>query len=311
MNNRYQKDSHGLGRRTFLGGVGSAALGLGLGLGLVDDSIGAGKQPGAARPVCAFAKFLQGMSHDDMAESIAASGLNGIEATIRPGGQIEPEAVPDELPLLVEAFHRRGVGITIMASHVNRADDPVMRRVLETASKAGIKRYRMAYYRYDKSLDLKRTHRECRSQLKDLAALNADLGIQAVYQNHAGLGYVGAGIWDIVSLLDGIDPEHVGIAFDVRHATVEGGFSWPVDWKNALPHIGAIYIKDFKWDGRKVKNLPLGEGVVELEKFMSLVRQDTNNKIPVSLHVEYLQDQGIEANIHAIQTDFRTLGKLL
>ena len=54
------------------------------------------KKPG----ICAFIKFIQELSFDQLAETIAAQGYQGIEATIRPKGLIEPENVKAQLPKL-------------------------------------------------------------------------------------------------------------------------------------------------------------------------------------------------------------------
>ncbi|MDP6915360.1 MAG: sugar phosphate isomerase/epimerase, partial [Verrucomicrobiota bacterium] len=65
---------------------------------------------------CVFTKPLQMLSYDDLADLIAELGFDGIEGTIRPGGQITPEQVPDELPKMVDALKKRGLEMTIMAS---------------------------------------------------------------------------------------------------------------------------------------------------------------------------------------------------
>ena len=54
-------------------------------------------------PYCVFSKPLQMLSYDDLADLIAELGFDGIEGTIRPGGQITPEQVPVELPKMMEA----------------------------------------------------------------------------------------------------------------------------------------------------------------------------------------------------------------
>lgn len=259
------------------------------------------------RPVCAFVKFLQTMSFKELAAAISECGLDGIEATIRPGGQIEPDEVEDRLPELLEALRSHGLEITVMASHITRPDDPLMRKVLETAASLKIPRYRMGYYRYDRVIDVKKTLKECRSMIIDLAQLNADLGIQAVYQNHAGRGLVGASIWDIVSILDGVDPAHAGLAFDIRHAVVEGAFSWAADWNRALPHVQSVFVKDFRWEANKLINVPLGTGFVPMPEFLQMVSKSLPVHIPVSLHVEYLEKESAEANLNAIRTDFQKL----
>lgn len=294
-------------RREFLERLaGTAGMGClwagGLKAGMIQVSA---QQATVKRPKCAFVKFIQSLSPDEMANEIKRIGLDGIEATVRPRGQIEPDRIEEELPGLVEALGIKDLEITIMASHINRADIGSMEKAVRTAAANGVKRYRMAYYKYDKELSIRKTINECKAIVKDLSQLNKECGIQGLYQNHAGLGYVGAGIWDIVEVLQDISPEDIGIAFDVRHATVEGGKSWPVDWKHALPHIQAIYIKDFVWEGKSMKNVPLGEGNVDLKQFSKLVSSDLPVDLPLSLHVEYLGKAGTGKNLEAIQNDLK------
>jgi hypothetical protein len=100
-------------------------------------------------PFCVFTKPFQSLSYDDLADLIAELGFDGIEGTIRPGGHITPEQVPDELPKMVEALRKRKLELTIMASGINNADDKLNVQQLRVAAKLGVKRYRMGYYKYD------------------------------------------------------------------------------------------------------------------------------------------------------------------
>ena len=261
--------------------------------------------------VCAFVKFLQSLSPPRLAETIAELGFDGIEATVRRGGQVSPEQVEDQLPALVEACRVHGIEITVMASDVTRADDALAQRVLRTAAKLGVRRYRMGYYKYDLSKDIPAQLAKWRAQLTELAALNRELGMTAVYQNHSGPTYVGAPLWDLDQLLEDIPPEEIGVAYDVRHAKVEAGLSWPVAFHLLRPHFAAVYVKDFVWDddARRPRNVPLGEGRVDARVF-ELIRQ-TAWSGPISLHVEYLPKAGVEENIAALRRDLATLRKLL
>ena len=100
-----------------------------------------------------------------MADVVAEMGFDGIEGTIRPGGQITPEQVPDELPKMMEALRKRKLEMTIMASGVNDPRDKLSLRQLEVAAKLGIKRYRMKYFRYDLKRSVARQLDEIRPQL--------------------------------------------------------------------------------------------------------------------------------------------------
>ena len=103
----------------------------------------------ARNPFCVFTKPFQSLTYDELANLIAELGFDGIEGTIRPGGHITPEQVPDELPKMVEALRKRKLELTIMASGINNADDKLNIQQLQVAAKLGVKRYRMGYHKYD------------------------------------------------------------------------------------------------------------------------------------------------------------------
>ena len=89
----------------------------------------------ARNPFCFFSKPFQSLSYDDLADLVAELGFDGIEGTVRPGGHITPEQVPDELPKMVEALLKRKLELTIMASGINNADDKLNLQQLRVAAK--------------------------------------------------------------------------------------------------------------------------------------------------------------------------------
>ena len=255
--------------------------------------------------ICAFEKFLQDLSYDELADVIADLGFVGIEATVRRKGHVLPERVEEDLPKLVEALKKRGLEVTTMASDVVSPDQPLTEKVLRTAKSLGIGSYRMGYYRYDLKKPILPQLDEIRPQVEELAAFNRDLGVTAFYQNHSDAKYVGATLWDIQGLIKNIPRSEIGLAFDIRHATIEAGLSWPVLYNLCKPHIGALYVKDFVWNGKKAKHVPLGQGRVD-PKFFGMVKADGLD-VPISLHVEYLGEEGTQANIDALRRDLKVL----
>ena len=140
--------------------------------------------------------------------------------------------------------------------------------------------------------------------------MNREFGIQALYQNHAGRNTLGAPLWDLHHVLNGIDVNEIGVAYDIRHAAVEGGKSWPITFNMIRPHIDTVYIKDFVWDGSNVKNVPLGKGLVNRDFFSMLANTGFNG--PISLHEEYLDHRKPELvpdHLAAIEQDLATLRK--
>lgn len=236
---------------------------------------------------CGFEKPLQFLSFDDVAAVMADAGYNGIEAAVRDKGHVLPERVEEDLPKMHEALKKRGLEITILTSSIDSIKSPHAEKVLRTAAKLGIKRYRMLWYRYDLRRPIQEQLNELRPKIAELVALNRELGLTALYQNHSGADMVGAPLWDIYGLIKDFNPQQIALAYDIRHATVEGGLSWPIQFNLVKSHIGAVCIKDFVWENRKVKNVPLGEGVVD-RKFFALLKETTFTG-PVSVHVEYLE----------------------
>ncbi|MCX6854584.1 MAG: TIM barrel protein [Verrucomicrobia bacterium] len=249
-----------------------------------------------ANPICFFTKHLQGLSYDDIASLGAEMGVNGVESPIRPKGHIEPEQIEVELPKYVEALKKQGLELTILTSGINEvSQEQRTEAVLRTAAKLGVKRFRMLYYKYDLKKPIWEQVQELRPKIKDLVQLCQEIGIQPLVQNHSGKDYVAAPIWDIYSIMREYTPAQMSFCYDIYHATVEGGSQWPLSAALTADHWGAIYFKDFKWEGRKAEGCPLGEGQVSPD-FAKLVK-DRGFSGPISLHVEYLKGDPKSADV--------------
>ncbi|MGA2174140.1 MAG: sugar phosphate isomerase/epimerase family protein [Verrucomicrobiota bacterium] len=261
--------------------------------------------PAFGQRICAFEKPLQFLSYSELADTMAMLGFSGIEATVRAGGHVLPKNVEDDLPRLHDALQNRGLEITIMATDINAADQPQAELVLRTAAKLGIRRYRMQWYRYDARKPILPQLDEIAARLPPLARLTRQLSMSAIYQNHSGAEMVGAPVWDIYRLLKDYDPKTIGIGFDIHHATVEGGLSWPIQFKLIAPNLAAVYVKDFVWEKGKVKSVPLGDGQVD-RKFFKMLRESGFTG-PICLHVEYLDGKKEDALANAFGKDLATL----
>lgn len=240
-------------------------------------------------PFYIFSKHLQFLSYKDMAHAAADIGFDGIELTVRPGGHVEPEAVQDSLPRAINDIKKSGLRSDMIVTAIRSLDEPFTSSVLETASTQGVKYYRMGYLRFGDDQDIFQSLKSYNSQMQGLAAFNADLDITGSYQNHSGT-MVGAEIWDLYHLLEGIQPEQIGCQYDIRHATVEGGTSWTRGLQLIQSKINSIVLKDFVWEkmnGKwQVKNVPLGTGMVDFSKYFALLKS-YQIQVPFTIHYEY------------------------
>ena len=91
-------------------------------------------------------------------------------------------------------------------------------------------------------------------------------------------------------MLKDLDPDALGMQFDVRHAVTDGGLEWPTSFRLVKPYIRSLIFKDFKWGqvGSKWKlvNTPMGQGMVDFPRYFRMLKEAGMN-YPVSLHCEY------------------------
>jgi sugar phosphate isomerase/epimerase len=248
-----------------------------------------GRKPDNIREICVFSKHLQFLDYDEMAETAAEIGFDGVDLTVRPGGHVLPEDVEKDLPRAVNAAEKAGLKVPMMTTAITDANDFNSQAVLGSASNKDIKIYRMGYLKYDFEKGIEQTLDDLRSVMDKLEKINDFFSIVGNYQNHDGIN-IGAAIWDLWTLLKDYDPEWIGCQYDIRHNTVEGGRSWPVDLQLIAPYIHSFVVKDFKWgmiDGKwRVINTPVGEGMVDFPRFFQMVRE-MNLEGPISMHFEY------------------------
>lgn len=237
-----------------------------------------------------FSKPLHMFSHADTAKIIAEAGYGGIDYTVRVAqGHVLPDRVQDDLPKAVEAAKAAGLKVEMITTDITTARDKHAEPVLRTAAKLGVKYYRLGSHNYDDKLGIWGSLQKLKPVFKDLADLNQSLGIHGAIQNHAGTR-VGAAIWDLHELLRDLDPRWIGVQYDIRHATAEGGQSWPLPLKLLAPWIKCTDAKDFRWEqspGKAaIENVPIGEGIVNFDAYFRLVRE-LKLTGPISVHLEY------------------------
>jgi len=209
---------------------------------------------------------------------------------IRAKGQIEPERAPELIPAFTAALRRRGLDLQLATTDITSIGQKHAEATLRALAQNGIKRLRLGFWKYDLKRSPADQLKEIAPALRDIAAACKDLGLQAGFQNHSGRTYVGAPVWDVFSIIRDLDPAHMGMCFDIGHATIEGGLSWPIEAKLIEPFYTAVYVKDFLWK-KNAKGVwaeswcNLGDGMVNREFFTELKKSAYTG--PISQHHEY------------------------
>ena len=258
-----------------------------------------------------FTKIFTGLPYAEIAKRVAAIGYDGVEVPIRKKEIVEGVDVLEELPKMVEAYQKEKLELVTLTTdfvEVNRIART--EEILRTAQKCGIKRFRMGWYRYDNTKAIWPQLDSFRSKFRDLITLAKEIGIQPTYQNHSGAKMAGAGVWDIAMLMKDYPISDVAWAFDMMHAKVEGGLSWPTEFALARDRLAVVQFKNYIWENNLPKSVSLSSGVVNKESV------DVLKKIgyagPCLIHNEYLkgdirQPDFLENVIKASKDDLVTL----
>ena len=235
--------------------------------------------------ICIFSKHLHWLGYRDMARLASEIGFTGIDLTVRSGGHVLPENVRRDLPLAVEQIRAEGLEVPMITTEIIDSEDSLTRDILETAGKLGIGLYRPGWFSYKKGVPVSDALSHARKQMSQLQLVNQANHIAASYQNHAGLS-VGSSGWDLLKMIDGLDPRWTGVQFDIRHAMVEGPETWPVFLEILTPYINSLDIKDYSWEGNTVVNVPLGKGIVPFKSYLEELRR-FEITADFSIHFEY------------------------
>lgn len=242
--------------------------------------------------IAIFSKHLQFLQGAQLAQAAAELGFNGIDLTVRKGGHVEPARVRQDLPPLVTEIRKHRLQLTMLTTDIADTETPFAEDILRAMNELGIAYYRWGGFKYNRETPIAEQLRALRPRVEKLAELNARYKVAAMYHTHSGIDLVGAPIWDLHELLDGLNPAAVGVNYDVGHATVEGGFGgWIDSFRITGRYLRGIALKDFLWqkNGRgewRPEWMPIGDGMVNFSKFFQMVA-DTGFSGPVQLHFEY------------------------
>lgn len=236
-----------------------------------------------------FSKHLQFLDYKTTGEMATEMGFSGVDLTVRPKGHVLPESVRTYLPRAIQEIKEGGSKCKMITTSIESVNNTLDMDILHNASKCGIKYYRTNWFKYKEGQSMLDTLKMYQEEIDKLGNINKKLGLVGCYQNHAGKN-VGASYWEIKKIIETVNPEYFGVQYDIRHAMVEGGFSWENGLQLLHPNIKVIVLKDYKWgkvNGKwQAVNMPIGEGMVDFNKYFKLLKH-YKLKPPVSLHLEY------------------------
>lgn len=238
-------------------------------------------------PMAVFSKVYQELKlgYRDAAAVTAESDLDGIDCPVRPGGEIEPERATDELPKYAEALREQGKAVLLLTTGIQSPKTAHAEAVLKVAKQLGVRYYRLGSWNHSQGRKDPGLVAEARRQLQELAALNRQLGMTGLVQNHTpgGQAYLGGDLAEMAELVAGFNPEEIGVAFDLGHAINVHGDEWKPHFRRLTSHLKVVYVKDVK---RGVGFVPFGEGEFGATDFFRELNR-LQYQTPVSIHIEF------------------------
>jgi sugar phosphate isomerase/epimerase len=200
---------------------------------------------------------------------------------VRPKGEVLPERAADDMPRYAEILQKHKKRMMLLTTGITGVASPNAETILRTAKKLGIQYYRLGYWK-QVPVD------KIQAQLRELAALNRDIGVCALFQNHSsgkgrGSGYAGGNLTEMYDIIKDLPPDQIGVAFDLGHALLTHGDDWPAHFERLKPWFKIAYVKDSK---RPDGFVPFGEGEFGKTDFLHRLRQ-MNYRAPLSVHIEF------------------------
>jgi len=309
-------------RRDFLAASSAAAVAVSW------SATGRAGTPPASGPfrgtLCLFSKPVPQLTWQELGRSAKQAGFAGIDLTVREGGHVQPARAKEDLPKAVAAIRAEGLEVPMVTSELASANDPTAVPILQTMQELSIPFLKPGYYHY-KFRDVRKEVAEAGRQFSGLVDLAGKHEVQVGFHNHAG--YIGGQTWEILPIMDRLDPKWAGYYYDLENSVEEGAMA---GWKSAallaMPRMKMMAAKDFYWqktaEGWEPTMCPLGEGMCHHKEFLKMAAEGGFHG-PITLHMEYQipgvsDDQGIalsrekaEAVMAAAKRDLDTLKALM
>ena len=214
------------------------------GLATVATEIPSAESP---RPkVCTYTEHFQELPIPEVCQVFKRIGVDGLDLTVRPGGHIEPQNAPVELPKAVKAARDHGLEIMMLTTGIT-APDRNAEAIVATCQKFNIERIKLGYFSVGKFGNLARRLDDVRRRLDAVIKLTTKYGVRPCVHVHSGETIPSSGFM-LYDLIRDMPPDRIGAYLDTYHMTITGGAG---GWRQAIdllrPWVSLVALKNFQW----------------------------------------------------------------
>ncbi|MFC4150062.1 sugar phosphate isomerase/epimerase family protein [Micromonospora mangrovi] len=230
---------------------------------------------------------------EETVAQLAAQGWDGVEWRITDQKPAEPPGfwagnratfpltgLEYELLRIAEITRAAGLAMSGLGGYVPASDHANVERMLAATATLGAERVRVTMPALTGG-DYRELFDATRRDLARVADRAAEHGVTALVELHHGT--IAASASAAVRLLDGLDPQHVGVIHDIGNLMIEG-FEDPLAAFQLLgPYLAHVHVKNVAWmvtgsrpDGGprwSAEWVPLREGQGDIEAYLVALRR--------------------------------------
>jgi len=241
-----------------------------------------------------FTKHLEGLDLAQIIEALHSVGVQGADLCVRPGYPVNPDNAASALPAAACQFAEAGLSIPLVtvATSLNQPVHADAAPLYAACAEAGVQHIKIGYWRWSSGQSYAAALADARNHLAGFAQLSQQHGVQTVVHTHSG-AYLGLNASAALQLVEGFDPQHVGIFADTGHLSVCGE---PIDMALHMvrDYLAVVSFKDLarirtlqegrtQWQTEVVR---MGRGFVDWPTALHTLRA-IDYAGPVSFHSEY------------------------
>lgn len=268
-----------------------------------------------------FTKHLKDLSIEQLIKVLTDMGVTGADLAVRPGYPVNPDNMITVLPRVAQQFRENGLDIPLVTAPVDLTSpaSPKAQEFYEACGKAGVAHLKIGYWKWNPERPFWDQIAEIREWLEKLQIWSVQYGVKTVVHNHSGTT-LGMNSSQMMHLVLGFDPSHIGVFADLGHLAVCGE---PISMALEMvsDFLACVACKDLLrtslpksqgWWERgapsKTFTVPLGRGFADYNAALATLRKIRFSGT-MSLHSEY--EESVEDVIAMTKMDFNYINKIL
>jgi sugar phosphate isomerase/epimerase len=195
---------------------------------------------------------------EQAARTLAAQGWDGIEWRITDQAETETPGfwagnratwpytgIEDLVPEIARVTAAAGLEFSGIGGYQGAGDHEAVHRMLRVTAALGAGQVRVTMPATGGGTPYPQLFAKTRADLEWIAPRAAELGVKALVETHQNTITPSASA--ALRLLDGLDPEHVGVIHDLGNLVVEGRENLRAGLELLGPYLAHVHVKNARW----------------------------------------------------------------